>query len=67
MKILTNKETGKIRILGIYGISNYFDTKEEAIKDYKRVKRNFQARERHSFISEIVGTSYAEAKRDMAI
>lgn len=67
MKLLRNKQTGLVRILSKYGLTNYFHDKEEALVDYKRVKRNFLARERNEMLQDLTGTSAAEARRDMGL
>ncbi len=67
MKLLRNKETNLVRVLGIYGFSNYFETKEEALKDYKRVKRNTLKREQNQMLSDITGISAKAARLDMGL
>lgn len=67
MKVLRNKETGQIRVLGNYGVTSYFQDKESAMKDYKRIKRNSLNRFRNEILRDITGTSARAAREDMGL
>lgn len=67
MTILTYKETGEVRIIGNYGTTLRFKTREEALKDYQRIKRNAIKRERNEVLRDLTGTSAAAARRDMGL
>lgn len=43
------------------------DQKAQALKDYKRLKRNAYTREKNSILSDICGTSARQAKIDMGL
>lgn len=65
MKLLQHKQTGFYRIVGLYGSSGGFPTKSQALNDYKRIKRNAIEKEKREIISDMCGTSYSSAMRDM--
>lgn len=67
MKILTHKETGEVRVIGNYGTTLRFKTREEALKDYQRIKRNSLNRERNEVLRDLTGTSARAARADMGI
>lgn len=67
MKIYTHKQTGFKRIVGDYGSSGGFPTLQEALNDYKRIKRNAIKRERNEMIRDLTGTSASSARRDMGL
>lgn len=67
MKLLQHKQTGMYRIVGNYGSSGSFWTKQEALKDYNRVKTNTIKRERNQILSDLTGTSARQARLDMGL
>jgi hypothetical protein len=67
MKLLQHKQTRMYRIVGNYGSSGTFWTKQECLNDYKRIKRNAIKRERNQVLSDLTGTSARQARLDMGI
>ena len=67
MKLLQHKQTGMYRIVGNYGSSGSFWNKQEALKDYARVKTNAIKRERNQILSDMTGTSARAARADMGM
>ena len=67
MKLLQHKQTGMYRIVGNYGSSGSFWTKNEALKDYKRIKTNAIKRERNQILSDLTGTPARSARLDMGL
>lgn len=67
MKILTHKVTGEVRVIGAYGTTARFATRELALKDYKRLQNNSIKRKRNQILRDLCGTSAAAAKRDMGL
>lgn len=67
MKIYRNRMTNKFRVMGKYGLTEYFDTKSEALRDYQRVIDNGVRREKNQILRDLTGTSAAAARRDMGI
>ena len=67
MKLLQHKQTGFYRIVGNYGSSGGFPTRQEALKDYARIKRNALKRGQNQMLRDITGTSAASARKDMGL
>lgn len=67
MKIFTNVVTKEVRIVGRYGSTVRFKTREEALADYRRLERNAFNRERNQVLRDITGTSARAARLDMGL
>lgn len=66
-KLYRSKVTGDYFIIGPAGKTREWDTKEETIKDYKRLNRNLLARQKNQILRELCGTSARQAKIDMGL
>jgi hypothetical protein len=70
-KILRRKSTQKFVVAELkdykWVISQDFDTKEEALKRLKQLKRNAHKREENQILKDICGTSARSARIDMGL
>lgn len=65
--IQQNKQTGQFRIKGPSGITSLVETKDQALKAYKKLEYNQTKRERNQILSDLTGTSARAAKLDMGL
>ena len=67
MKVLTNTVTHEVRIVGQYGTTVRFPTRQGALRDYERIRRNAEKRGTNQMLRDLTGTSAAAARRDMGL
>lgn len=70
-KIFRRKSNNKYIVVewknGKHEISRDFDTKEEALKRLKQLKRNAYNREKNQILKDLCGCSARQAKIDMGL
>ena len=68
IKLLRHKITGNYFVKDYYKQTiKKFENKNDALKEYKRLKRNEHNREKNQILKELCGTSARQAKMDMGL